>query len=108
MFKNLALVFSLVFSSFAYGDWSGPVSITQIYPHSTNNDGTIYLKFTKMINPSDCSRPSLIALTSDNKLFSEIYSLLMMAYTTDTKVTYYVEGCDNSSWPKLLHIQTVR
>lgn len=86
------------------GVWSGDTEIRQIYPHSKNNsDGAIYFRFNELVDSSDCSNKSLIALKKNNNLSSEIYALMLMAFTANKKVRYYVEGCDAHGYPELLH-----
>lgn len=108
MKKTKLLIFTLLiaiisFPAFA-GQWSEATSINKIYPQSINNtDGTIYFTFEIMLNPSSCSRSSLIALKKNNKVSAEIYSLLLTAFTTNSKITYYVDGCDEKSYPVMVH-----
>lgn len=104
---QLSIIVSLLFSTSALSQtWSGSTEVKKIYPHSHNNGvGTIYYSFERMINPSNCKEGWLIALRKDNKLSSEIYSLLLTAFSTDAKINYYVGGCDDAGFPILHHVQ---
>lgn len=99
------LIILITLSPFAYSSqWSGSTEVKVIYPHSTNNGvGTIYFVFEKMINPSECQKDSLIALRKDNKLSSEIYSLILAAFTSNANINYYVVSCDDAGYPILHH-----
>jgi len=107
MLKYLFMLIFLIVSPLVMAwEWSGRTSISLIYPHSTNNsDGTIYLTFKKMINPSNCRSSAHIALKKSNKLDQEIYSLLLAARAMKSEVNYYAGGCDSHGYPVLLHIQ---
>ncbi|WP_125562699.1 hypothetical protein [Pseudoalteromonas rubra] len=104
--KALAIVLTLGICSFFShaGSWSGTTYVKEIYAHSTNNaDGTIYFKFGLMKNPYNCEQSDLIALKKSNKVFSELYSLILAAFATEQKVNYYVNGCDQHGYPELIH-----
>ncbi|WP_325892444.1 hypothetical protein [Grimontia sp. NTOU-MAR1] len=104
--RHLLILLPLTSAASYSQEWSGGTNLKTIYPHSHNNGvGTVYYSFEKMINPSNCTHGWLIALRKDNKLSSEIYSLLLTAFTTDTKVNYYVGGCDDAGFPVMHHIQ---
>ncbi|QPB82198.1 hypothetical protein CWC22_003900 [Pseudoalteromonas rubra] len=104
--KALVISSTLAICSFVThaGSWSGTTYVKEIYAHSTNNvDGTIYFKFASMKNPYNCEQSDLIALKKSNKVFSELYSLILAAFATDQKVNYYVNGCDQHGYPELIH-----
>lgn len=109
MIKKIVLCLCVLFvftsSPVLAGEWSGATGVIRIYPHSTNNtNGTVYYSFDVMKNPSGCQNGTLIALKKSNNLSSEIYSLLLMAFTTKLKVNYYVDGCDATGYAELLHV----
>ncbi|ACR11851.1 hypothetical protein TERTU_4443 [Teredinibacter turnerae T7901] len=94
----------LIASEANAGVWSGDTEIRQIYPHSKNNtDGSIYYRFNELVDSSNCANKSLIALKKSNNLSSEIYALMLMAFASNKKVRYYVEGCDAHGYPELHH-----
>ena len=94
----------LVSAELEAGGWNGAANVKKIYPHSINNtDGTVYYAFDVMKNPDTCEKSSLMALKKSNNLSSEIYSLILTAFTTKTKVNIYVGGCDAGGYPVLLH-----
>ena len=108
--KKIYLFLILMILSFSLyaGGWSGFTKVSSIYPHSTNNiDGTMYFTFGTMINPGGCANSSLIALKKSNNLSSEMYSLILLAFTSGKQVNYYASGCGTSGYPEMLHVRVV-
>ncbi|WP_299020020.1 hypothetical protein [uncultured Photobacterium sp.] len=103
--KVISVLFLIMTSSsISAAIWSGGTEVLEIYPHTNNNvDGTIYFRFGKMVNPSNCQRSDMIALKKSNKVSSELYSLILTAFTTGKRVNYYVETCDQHGYPELIH-----
>jgi len=90
-------------SAAASGGWSNHSEVTLIYPNIS--DETIYIQFSNMINPDECTKSSKISLKKeDNFFFDESFSILLAAYAAGKKVKYYVGGCDTAGYPQLDHL----
>lgn len=104
--RYLIVLFVTLFATSSFAGWSGATAITLVYPHSTNNtDGTIYVRFEKMINPADCTYDTLIALKKSNNLSSEIYSMILSASYAGKPLSYYVVECDDHGYPVMEHVK---
>ena len=101
--KRMIIVFFWVVSlNVQAGEWSGKTDVIELYPYAS---GSVFIKFSKMINPEDCSRVSWIRLDAlENSMGKEIYSTLLTALTTGAKVNYYLSGCFGQ-YPKVHHIR---
>jgi len=105
MYRILVLMMMLASAPIYAGEWSSYTNVSQFYPHSTTNEkGTIYLKFDEMINPGNCSKAGFIALKKSNSLSREILATLLTSITLGKQVGYYVHGCDAHGFPELLHV----
>lgn len=101
-----SLLFLISINAAIAADWSDSAYVERIYIHSTQNEnGTVYYKFSDMINPEGCDNAGYIAVLKTNSLFSEIYSLTLTAQATNQQVIYYAKGCVDSGHPELLHIR---
>lgn len=95
-----AVLFTPFVKAAPYG-WSSWVNVTEAYAAS---NGNIYVTYTQMYNPGNCSNVGFIAVPASNVAGDRIYSTLLNAMATGQKVLYYVNGCEGI-YPKMTHIR---
>ena len=104
----LLVVFFASFSAYS-GQWTGVQTIKDMYIHSSDG-GHALVKFPDMsINPYQCNNQDLhyIVDKANNPVFSEIYSLLLTAYTTKENVQLFLgNNCSVHGHPMIEHVRT--
>lgn len=72
--------------------WSAPVTILGYYMYDSG--GAVYFRTSGThLNPDSCSSPAHLVLDSSAANFKVIFTQLVTAYTTQSTVQLYYNGC---------------
>jgi hypothetical protein len=89
------------------GAWTPAVDIEVAYAHGAYGGYGMYQISDTSVNPSNCSDVWYVLSKQDNPVFSEIYSLMLVAYTSGKKVRLYIAGCSPHNHPEIQHVKMV-
>ncbi|SDK25253.1 hypothetical protein [Microbulbifer yueqingensis] len=108
-FQAILPAFALFTVPASAGTWTPPVDIEVAYAHSGHGGYGIFQISDASVN-ADCDPTWYVVSKLDNPAFSEIYALMLAAYTSGKQVRLWVEGCSphtSDGYPLIQHVKTV-
>ena len=99
------LILLIFLTNIAHAGFTGPVTLNQLYTHSTYDVSGVVFVYHDGGPITGCSQTDALALKLDNPAASEIYSALLAAAAMNKQVNLSYSGCtNNGNYPKLNHI----
>ena len=103
----LSAFFTFVAGVANAGTWTPPVDIEVAYAHTGYGGYGVYQISDTSINPDGCDTTWYVVSKTNNLVFSEIYALMLAAYTSGKQVRLFIDGCSPHNHPEIQHVKTV-
>ena len=102
-----ALVAALAFaaaSSSAHAYTVGNKAIESVH---VNSGSGIYFKTSEaMVNPDSCAQTAWYHVNRNSSYEKEIYAMLLAAQTSGRNITFFLDGCESTSYPRVTWVRT--
>ena len=91
------------------GGWTLASKVEVVYLHKHHGGYGVFQLGDMSYNSDNCSNMTYYVVSKQNNpVFEEIYSLLLAAHVSGTKVKLWVSGCSPHNHPEIQHAKTFK